>query len=57
MILILVPNTRPDSAEYRQLMAHLAKFLGISARIHTEAGVEQTLTEIYLIGNKQSVVR
>ena len=57
MILILVPNTRPDSAEYKQLMAHLAKFLGISARIHTEAGVEQTLTEIYLIGNKQSVVR
>jgi len=24
MILILVPNTRPDSAEYKQLMAHLA---------------------------------
>jgi 3-deoxy-7-phosphoheptulonate synthase len=57
MILILVPNTRPDSAEYKQLMAHLAKFLGISTRIHTEAGVEQTLTEIYLIGNKQSVFR
>lgn len=57
MILILVPNTRPDSPEYKQLMAHLAKFLEISTRIHTEAGVEQTLTEIYLIGNKQSVVR
>jgi 3-deoxy-7-phosphoheptulonate synthase len=51
MILILVPNTRSDSLEYKQLMAHLANFSGISARIHTEAGTEQTLTEIYLIGN------
>ncbi|PTQ78498.1 hypothetical protein C8R26_10266 [Nitrosomonas oligotropha] len=57
MILILVPNTRSDSAEYKQLMAHLANFLGISTGIHTEAGVEQMLTEIYLIGNKQSIVR
>ena len=51
MILILVPNTRPENPEYKQLMAHLANFLGISTRIHTEVGVEQTLTEIYLIGN------
>ena len=57
MILIFVPNTRSDSAEYKQLMAQLANFLGISTRIHIEAGVEQALTEIYLIGNKQSVVR
>ncbi|SEF45252.1 3-deoxy-7-phosphoheptulonate synthase [Nitrosomonas ureae] len=51
MILILVPNTRPESPEYKQLMAHLANLSGISTRIHTEVGVEQTLTEIYLIGN------
>jgi 3-deoxy-7-phosphoheptulonate synthase len=53
MILILFPDTRPDNMEYKQLMAQLANFLGISTRIHTEAGVKQTLTEIYLIGNKQ----
>ncbi|MBY0474363.1 MAG: 3-deoxy-7-phosphoheptulonate synthase [Nitrosomonas sp.] len=51
MILILAPNTRPESPEYKQLMAHLANFTGISTRIHTEVGIEQTLTEIYLIGN------
>ena len=51
MILILVPNTRLDSPEYKQLSAHLANFSGISTRVHTEVGAEQTLTEIYLIGN------
>lgn len=51
MILILAPNTRHDSPEYKQLMAHLANFPGISARIYTEPGAEQALTEIYLIGN------
>ncbi|MEK7771685.1 MAG: 3-deoxy-7-phosphoheptulonate synthase [Pseudomonadota bacterium] len=51
MILILVPNTGLDSPEYIQLLEHLANFSGISTRVHTEVGVEQTLTEIYLIGN------
>lgn len=51
MILILVPNTQLDSPEYKQLMAHLANLSGISTRVHTEIGAEQTLTEIYLIGN------
>ncbi|WP_295623733.1 3-deoxy-7-phosphoheptulonate synthase [uncultured Nitrosomonas sp.] len=51
MILILAPNTRPESPEYKQLMAHLANLTGISTRIHTEVGIEQALTEIYLIGN------
>ena len=51
MILILVPNTRSDSLEYKQLMAHLANFPGILVRIYTESGAEQALTETYLIGN------
>ncbi len=51
MILILTPNISPDSAEYHQLMAHLAALPNISARIHREEGAEQTLTEVYLIGN------
>lgn len=51
MILILVPNTQLDSPEYKQLMAYLANLSGISTRVHTEIGAEQTLTEIYLIGN------
>ncbi|MEK7792702.1 MAG: 3-deoxy-7-phosphoheptulonate synthase [Pseudomonadota bacterium] len=51
MILILIPDTRHDSAEYKQLLAHLANLTGISTRVHTEVGIEQTLTEIYLIGD------
>jgi 3-deoxy-7-phosphoheptulonate synthase len=55
MILILVPNTRPDSPEYKQLLTHLANLPGITTRVHTEAGTEQTLTELYLIGNTKAL--
>lgn len=51
MILILAPHVSPDSPEYRELMSHLAALPGISTRVHREVGAEQTLTEIYLIGN------
>jgi 3-deoxy-7-phosphoheptulonate synthase len=51
MILILSPNTSQQSDEYRQLTAHLAGLPGIQTRVHTERGAEQSLTEIYLIGN------
>ncbi len=51
MILILAPNTQPDSPEFRQLAAQLDGLQGITYRIHTERGEEQTLTEIYLIGH------
>ena len=53
MILILSFNTDTQSADYKQLMAHLAGLSGIQARVHTEHGAQQTLTEIYLIGNTQ----
>ncbi len=51
MILILTPDTHSDSPECRQLLAHLASLPGIVTRVHTEAGIEQTLTEVYFIGN------
>ena len=51
MILILAPGTHPDNAEYQQLLGRLSSMPGITTRIHTEIGIEQTLTEIYLIGN------
>ena len=51
MILILSSNTDQQGSDYRQLMTHLAGLQGIRARVHVERGVEQTLTEIYLIGN------
>ena len=55
MILILSPDTQPDSAEYRQLLDHLTQLPKIKARIHHEKGVQQTLTEIYLIGDTASL--
>ncbi len=55
MILILTPGARPDNPDYQQLLAHLANMSGISTRVHTEVGVEQTLTEVYLIGNTKAL--
>ncbi len=55
MILILSSNTDHQGAEYQQLMTHLATLQGIKTRIHTEHGAEQTLTEIYLIGNTKAL--
>ena len=51
MILILSSNTDTKGADYQQLMAHLGQLPEIQARVHTEHGAQQTLTEIYLIGN------
>ena len=51
MILILEPNTDVQSAGYRQLMELLARLPNIRTRVHQEVGTQQTLTEIYLIGD------
>lgn len=51
MILILKSNIDTESVEYEQLTSHLSRLANIELRIHRERGVEQTLTEIYLIGN------
>jgi len=55
MILILTPNIDVESSNYRQLLAHLSRLPDIKLRVHREVGTEQTLTEIYLIGNTSSI--
>src|SRR5437016_759047 len=55
MILILTPNIEPESPNYQQLKAHLSRLPDIKLRVHREEGTEQTLTEIYLIGNTSSI--
>jgi 3-deoxy-7-phosphoheptulonate synthase len=55
MILVLTPNIKPDSDAYEQLVAHLSRLQNIQWRVHHEQGTEQTLTEIYLIGNTASI--
>ena len=51
MILILEPNTLPESTDYQILVGQLSRLPGIQFRVHREVGIEVTLTEIYLIGN------
>ncbi len=55
MILILDANAKLKSAEYQRLMDHLAGLQGVQVRVHKERGAEQTLTEIYLIGNTKTL--
>jgi len=55
MILILNTNVSEQSAEFKQLMVHLATLPGIQSRVHVERGAEQSLTEIYLIGNTKQL--
>ena len=55
MILILSPNINPDSERYQQLMTQLARLPNIRVRVHREEGAEQSLTEIYLIGNTAAI--
>jgi len=55
MILVLTPNIKLDSNAYKQLVAHLSRLQNIQWRVHHEQGTEQTLTEIYLIGNTAAI--
>ena len=55
MILILSSNAAEIAADYQQLLAQLAALPGIQTRVHVERGAQQTLTEIYLIGNTKAL--
>jgi hypothetical protein len=51
MILILEPNSAPESTDYKILSSQLDRLPGITYRVHREVSAEVTPTEIYLIGN------
>lgn len=55
MLVILQPNTHTDNPEYLQLIAYLDNLPNITYRIHEVQGEQQILTEIYLIGDTQSL--
>jgi 3-deoxy-7-phosphoheptulonate synthase len=55
MILILTPNIEPESDTYKQLLGHLSHLQNIQVRVHREQGTEQSLTEIYLVGNTSAI--
>jgi hypothetical protein len=51
MIVILEPNIDKNGAAYQRLFAHLAALPNIQVRTHEERGAQQTLTELYLVGD------
>ncbi len=55
MILILAPNTRTDSEDFRRLEDFLRQMPNIRHRVHQEVGEQQLLTEVYLIGDTASL--
>jgi 3-deoxy-7-phosphoheptulonate synthase len=55
MILILHPDTDKNSNDYRQLLDFLSNLHDIKLRLHDEQGTQQTLTEIYLVGDTASL--
>jgi 3-deoxy-7-phosphoheptulonate synthase len=55
MIIILHPDTDKRDQAYRKLMDYLGGLPGISVRTHDVVGAQQTLTEVYLVGNTASL--
>src|SRR3990167_2907668 len=55
MIVILKPDMGEKTPEYRQILDFLAHKPNIKTRVHQEIGTQQTLTEIYLIGDTASL--
>ncbi len=51
MILILHADTDKNGTAYRHLLEHLANLPNITVRVHDEVGAQQTLSEIYLVGD------
>jgi 3-deoxy-7-phosphoheptulonate synthase len=51
MIVITKPDADPDSEEFKSLLEYLENKPNIRTNIHREVGTQQTLTEIYLIGD------
>lgn len=55
MILILKPDTDTNSDSYRFLMNELENIANIHVRSHQVVGEQQTLTELYLVGDTASL--
>lgn len=55
MIVILNPTLRKDSPEFQKIMDYLTNLPKVQVRLHQEVGTQQTLTEIYLIGDTASL--
>lgn len=57
MLLILHPDTDPRGEAYRTTLQHLQQLPGITIKRHLVQGQQQTLTELYLIGDTHTLDR
>jgi len=57
MLVILHPDTEPESEAYRDTMAQLNQLRAVELLEHVVEGQQQRLTEIYLIGDTHAVDR
>jgi len=55
MIVILESNIDKSGERYAVLMNHLSGLPDIQVRVHEEVGVQDVLTELYLIGNTSTL--
>jgi len=55
MIVILDSKFTETSKEHQQALDYLCQLPGIAARVHKVQGAQQTLTEIYLIGDTKTL--
>ena len=51
MIVILQPNLDKQGNQYQRIMQYLTALPNIQVRVHDETGIQQVLTEVYLIGD------
>ena len=57
MILILQEHVEPGTPDFAAVMDYLGRRPGVTARVHEVKGAQQTLTEIYLIGDTATLDR
>lgn len=57
MLVILHPDLDVSSSEYKDAISYLDSLPNIEHRLHTVKGAQQTLTEIYLIGETEKLSR
>lgn len=55
MIVILKPDIDKNGQTYNELLRHLSALPDIEMQLHTIRGAQQTLTEIYLLGETSTI--
>ncbi|MEM7020641.1 MAG: 3-deoxy-7-phosphoheptulonate synthase, partial [Pseudomonadota bacterium] len=55
MIVVLQPDMEPADEKFTHIINYISHLPNVSYRIHKEVGTQQTLTEIYLIGDTASL--